>query len=111
MNKKFAVTLIILLVIVVGAVIYFKKDAVSNISTMPTAAYSNGSATVQASFDTTHNTVTFTYAPLGTVTLPLTISASGARYANQDEGVVFWEHQGELTITKDGAEVFRGRVN
>lgn len=29
-------------------------------------------------------------------------SASGARYANEDESVVYWEHQGEATIEIDG---------
>lgn len=30
------------------------------------------------------------------------ISASGARYANDDESIVFWEHQGEVILEIDG---------
>lgn len=30
------------------------------------------------------------------------ISASGARYANEDETVIFWEHQGEAMVELDG---------
>lgn len=31
-------------------------------------------------------------------------SGSGARYANADESVVFWEHQGEATITRPNTQ-------
>lgn len=30
------------------------------------------------------------------------VSASGARYANEDETVIYWEHQGEATLEIDG---------
>jgi membrane-bound inhibitor of C-type lysozyme len=33
------------------------------------------------------------------------ISGSGARYANDDESIVFWEHHGEATLEIDGAIV------
>lgn len=32
-------------------------------------------------------------------------SASGARYANEDESIVFWEHQGEATLKINGETV------
>ena len=34
--------------------------------------------------------------------LNVAVSGSGARYINEDESVVFWEHQGEATIEIDG---------
>lgn len=34
------------------------------------------------------------------------ISASGARYANQDESVIFWEHQNEAILEINKKEVF-----
>jgi len=36
------------------------------------------------------------------------ISASGARYANSDETVVLWEHQGEVTLEIGGQTVVSG---
>lgn len=39
-----------------------------------------------------------------------TISASGARYANEDEKVVFWEHQGEAMVEIDGERLFENCV-
>src|SRR6056297_1530724 len=35
------------------------------------------------------------------------ISASGARYANDDETVVFWEHQGEAMVEIDGKTMYQ----
>lgn len=74
------------------------------------AVYSDGVTTVEATFDNAAGAVTFTHPDVGTVTLPQAVSASGARYANEDESIVFWEHQDEATITKDGAEIFRGAI-
>ena len=51
----------------------------------------------------------FTHPILGTVTLPIARSASGARYANEDESLVFWEHQEEVTITKNNQQIFQGK--
>jgi|GEM_PF-1812642 len=36
------------------------------------------------------------------------VSASGARYANQDESVVFWEHQREAILEINGETIFEG---
>lgn len=35
--------------------------------------------------------------------LTATMAASGARYANDDESIIFWEHQGEARVEVDGA--------
>lgn len=35
------------------------------------------------------------------------ISASGARYTNDDETVVFWEHQGEALVEIDGERIYK----
>lgn len=77
-------------------------------SKLMTASYFDGSTSVDATFNNNEETVTFTLKTLGTVTLPRAVSASGARYANEDESIVFWEHQGVATITKNGTVVFRG---
>ena len=36
------------------------------------------------------------------------ISASGARYANEDESVVFWEHQGEAMVLFNDEPAYEG---
>jgi membrane-bound inhibitor of C-type lysozyme len=38
------------------------------------------------------------------------ISASGARYASEDEKVIFWEHQGKAMIEIDGKKLFENCV-
>ena len=35
------------------------------------------------------------------------VSASGARYANDDETVVFWEHQGKASVEVDGETIYK----
>ncbi|MFW5787887.1 MAG: MliC family protein [Halanaerobiales bacterium] len=35
------------------------------------------------------------------------ISASGARYANDTETVIFWEHQGEAMVEINGETIYR----
>lgn len=35
-------------------------------------------------------------------------SASGARYATEDESIVFWEHQGEATVWRDDEPIAEG---
>ncbi len=79
-------------------------DVVSSIPTY----YSDGDNTLLVNFDLKNNTVSFTYLTIDQITLPIAISASGARYANNDESIVFWEHQGEAVIINNGMEIFRG---
>lgn len=72
------------------------------------AEYTDGAITVAVVFHIADETVSFTHPTSGTFTLPIAVSASGARYTNADESIVFWEHQGEVTITKNNEEIFRG---
>lgn len=44
--------------------------------------------------------------PEGTATLPRALSASGARYAN--DTLEFWEHAGEVRVTRRGHVVYSG---
>lgn len=109
--KKF-IGLIVLLIVVIGIIFFTRENAkndtqIQEVSTM----YSNETESISVTFDNTHNTVIFSHPSVGTdVVLPLAVSASGTRYANEDESIVFWEHQGEVTIIKDGVEVFKGSV-
>lgn len=106
--------IVLLLVALAAGVLYLtwgsrdgsvkSEDSANKIS----ATYSDGVTSVEATFDNAAETVTFSHPALGSVTLPRAVSGSGARYASSDEGVVFWEHQGELTITKDDKVIFKG---
>lgn len=111
----------IIVVCILGAFIllntYPKQNSEQPISEVPpissqinSTKYTDGKTEVAADFNLQERTVTFTHPSLGTTTLPEAISASGARYASQDETTVFWEHQGELIITSQGKDIFKGKV-
>ena len=40
--------------------------------------------------------------------LKIAVSASGARYANEDESVVFWDHQGEAMVLFNDEPTYEG---
>lgn len=101
---------IFIVVVVLGSVVYLvskeRPRGQEEVQESTSASYSDGVTTVEASFDNENMTVTFSHASTGDLTLPRVVAASGARYANEDESIVFWEHQGDALITKDGEVVF-----
>ncbi len=109
MNKKIIWSIAIIAVGIIGVFIFNKSESEPDKAELISASYSDEVVTVEVTFDVTNNTATFLHSSVGEITLPLAISASGARYANQDETIVLWEHQDNLTITKDGAVVFEGK--
>ncbi len=58
----------------------------------------------------TKNGVIFISTKLGTMMLPQTISADGARYANEDESIVLWNKGDSIFITQNGTIVFSGSI-
>ena len=118
MKKKQIYAIISVVVLVIFGTLAFKghrisikeeaKESNTPPSSIVSASYSDGKLTVVANYDISNKTVSFNHPSVGTITLPIAISGSGARYANEDESLVFWEHQDELTITRDGVEIFRG---
>lgn len=68
--------------------------------------YSVSGEQVQASF--LGDSVTFTQKNLGTITLKQAISASGARYANSDESIIFWNKGDNVTISQNNQVIFEG---
>ncbi len=108
MNKKIIIGVILLLVVALIILVISPKLQTSRDSEIITASFSNGETTVDATFNNKDNTVTFNHEALGTVTLNSAVSASGARYANEDESIVFWEHQGIVTITQNDVQIFEG---
>jgi heat shock protein HslJ/membrane-bound inhibitor of C-type lysozyme len=109
MNNKVIIIAVIALIIIIGSAFYFNKTE-TQADKITVASYSNGESTVEVAFNQAKDTVTFTQNAGGAITLPRAISASGARYANNDESIVFWEHQGEATISVNGVETFKGQI-
>jgi len=73
------------------------------------AVYNSDRGTrLKAYFDKTSHTVTVSLTSGREVTLPLAVSASGARYSNDRE--TFWEHHGEASYWINEELVFRGKV-
>jgi len=107
MNKKIVIGIIIILAVIAIGAAFFMRDS-SSPSDMVTASYTDGTTTIEALFDNDAETVTFTQASVGTITLDRAVSASGARYTDKEERIVFWEHQNEVTITKGYEELFKG---
>jgi len=110
MIKK-TILFVVLALAIIGIFVFlrFTPSPSNNNPEFVPASYSDNNVKVAAIFDITNDMVTFSHPAVGTTTLPLAMSASGARYANEDESIVFWEHQDELTIIKDEIIVFKGK--
>ncbi len=86
------------------------NKTVNNESATISVIYRSGQESLFVDFDNARDTVTFTHPKTGTTTLPSAVSASGARYANSDETIVFWEHQGEGSLFINNEQVFKGTI-
>lgn len=111
MRKEYIAGIALVLLFGAGIAYYFGVLQKDDATVLPTATYSDGVTTVDAVFDISADTVTFTHPSVGTVTLSQAISGSGARYANEDESIVFWEHQNEATISHNGEDIFTGAAS
>lgn len=106
MSKK-TITYIVTAVLVITGVTFFISQANQREwAGYVFTSYSDGTTVVDVVFDHESGTVAFEHPAVGTVTLQNALAASGVRYTNKDESIVFWEHQNEVTITKDGVEIF-----
>ncbi len=114
MAKKIISWILVLGVILfaVFALTRYKKDTAQDQATPEiesTAVFmSEDGKTVPAIFY--DGVVMFNIEGLGDTVLPQTISGSGARYANEDESIVFWNKGDDLTITQNGVDIFVGTV-
>jgi len=116
MNTKNSVVVIALVIVAIGGT-YFITHKKAGDTPVPTtevvgkpinATFVSGNEQVPATF--LDDSVTFYYSALGTTTLPRAISASGARYANDDESIVFWNKGNQLTLFKDNTIIFTGET-
>lgn len=76
------------------------------------ATYTSATSTLSANFWIKTGTVIINSKELNISFLELkqAVSASGARYLSADNKVEFWEHQGEVTLSIDGKQIFVGKV-
>lgn len=121
--KKILVTIIVLLVIILGAWWLLKAKPVADPITTPLATHAvsyscNGGSTIDAVLSegaaATSTTPDQPPTPTGsaevklsdgrTLTLPQTISASGVRYANADESFVFWSKGNGALVLENNVE-------
>jgi len=108
--------LIILALILLFGLGYFlvSMSNQSEVSPQPPVVYSSEVETF--STDSREFTIQYSseseYAQLGidgtVYDLERAVSASGAKYANEDESVIFWEHQGEAMVEINGEMIFEG---
>jgi len=109
MNKKFLVLIIIVIII---AVVYIWKpssqeeELLSNVPEIITANFlCQNNKSIQAIFSTGGNSsVDLVLSDGRTLQLPQVISASGARYANEDESFVFW-NKGDTAFVEEGEAI------
>jgi len=112
-----AIVIIVVLVIIAGVVIYTSSDTLS--TSQNNSATSGQTQNIQVVFTcdagksinamfmnastatTTGNSVMLVLSDGRQMTLPQTISADGARYANADESFVFW-NKGDGAFIQEG---------
>ncbi len=92
-----------------AAVILWLAPAVFANGTQSVAVYvSEQGQRLTACFDIPGKTVRLALPDGRSVTLPVALSGSGARYG--DDARTFWEHQGGAIYEEDGRLLFKGRI-
>jgi membrane-bound inhibitor of C-type lysozyme len=129
--KKTLIGIVLLLIVVIGAAYLFSNTgntpATTTNTETPIASATfmcNDGKTIAANFfngtstpDTTPGqpptptgSVALTLSDGRNVTLPQAISGSGARYANADESMVFWNEGNGAFITENNQQTFMGCI-
>lgn len=94
------------LVLALLAVLFVSAPALSG-QTAATRFEAPDGRQLHARFDSHGKRVLVTLPDGARLTLPLALSASGARYS--DGHATFWEHHGDVRVERDGMLVFQGR--
>ena len=76
------------------------------------ATYTNDTNIVRVVYRIQKNTAVIHAADFGieNIETHAAASASGARYLSDDARLEVWEHQGVLTVTRDGQQYFSGKI-
>lgn len=77
------------------------------------ATYSNGTNIVRVVYRIQKDAAVVTASDFGieNTEVHTAVSASGARYLSDDSRLEVWEHQGELTVTRDEQQIFTGKIS
>ncbi len=67
-----------------------------------------GGRSIEAAFSAAPDSVKLKLSDGRVLTLPRAISADGARYASEDESLVFWNRGSTAFITENGAGTYNG---
>jgi membrane-bound inhibitor of C-type lysozyme len=122
--------IILLIIVVIGAAFFFMRRHTAPVmpptgNATATALFScNNAKSITATFyegaSTASGNATQPPTPRGSVqlvlndgrsmTLPQTLSADGARYANADESIVFWNKGNGVTFTENGQPTYMGCI-
>lgn len=108
-NKKVVIMAGVIVVVIIT--VYFLKSSGSNSATVIFSC--KNSKSITARFDLNKDKeVSLKLSDGRTLSVPLSISASGARYANKDETFVFWNKGNSAFITegKDGLTTYEDCV-
>jgi membrane-bound inhibitor of C-type lysozyme len=112
MNNKLLVTIICAIIfgVVIWSIVQNANDTPAAMGTSdnePEETVEISYGKIKTTYRSNGDTVTVAHED-ETYELNRAVSASGARYANSDETVVFWEHQGEATLEIAGEVVASG---
>lgn len=124
-SKRFWVVLVVLVLIIAGIVIYAlggssspqsNPNDMSGTQNINAVFTCDGGKSINAMFmnastaTTTGNSVMLSLSDGRQMTLPQTISADGARYANQDGSLVFWNKGNGAFIQENGSTTYNNCV-
>lgn len=117
MDKKTLIAWLVLIVIIIAVVGAFAFLSHREPPPTPTDAGTSVVFTdpdtkesVTVVFDQSHDTAALTGLGYAGTTLHLAVAASGARYVNEAENLEVWNRGNDVTISKDGREIFSGNV-
>jgi membrane-bound inhibitor of C-type lysozyme len=117
-NKK-SIALIVLLLIILAIVLYFVKtpaqspviDQQNNIQIIGEIyTYTNASTSqeLKVSYDNTNNTAIIYPNEVNKVVFNATTTGSGARYSNDEQGLILWNKGNNVSLYLNDSLIFTG---
>lgn len=119
MKNKKQLILVVLLLVILAIVLYFSKkpaqspvvDQQNNIQVVGEIyTYTNASTSqeLRVSYDNTNNTAIIYPDEVNRVVFNATTTGSGARYTNDEQGLILWNKGDELSLYLNDSLIFTG---
>lgn len=106
--------LVILGIVVVLAIVLFKKNGMNNSSGDSMMAESSkvfvNDSGQELKANSTPESSQVTFSSIGTVNLKGTANASGVEYKNEDSSIVFWDRGLSAVLSQNGNIIFEGNL-